>query len=61
MYDSIKDELSLDYLQDKFDLTEKDKDKTRGRFKEMASDLYLLKSSFGNNHQVRHYETFKIL
>ncbi len=61
LYDSIKDELSLDYLQDKFDLTEKDKDKTRGRVKKMASDLYLLKSSFENNHQVKHYETFKIL
>ncbi len=53
LYDSIKDELSLNYLQDKFDLTEKDKDKSRGRVKEMASDLYLLKSSFENNHQVK--------
>ncbi len=61
LYDSIKGELSLDYLQDKFDLTEKDKDKTRGRVKEMAKDLYLLKSSFENNHQVKHYETFKVL
>ena len=61
LYDSVKDDLSLDYLQDKFDLTEKDKDKTRGRIKEMARDLYLLKSSFENNHQVKHYETFKVL
>ena len=61
LYDSIKDDLSLDYLQDNFDLTEKDKEKTRGRVKEMARDLYLLKSSFENNHQVKHYETFKIL
>lgn len=61
LYDSIKDNLSLDYLQDKFDLTEKDKDKTRGRVKEMARDLYLLKSSFENNHQIKHYETFKVL
>lgn len=61
LYKNIKDELSLDYLQDNFDLTEKDKEKTRGRIKEMAKDLYLLKSSFEHNHQVRHYETFKTL
>lgn len=41
--------------------TEKDKDKTRGRVKEMARDLYLIKSSFEHNHQIRHYETFKTL
>lgn len=61
LYENVKDELSLDYLQDNFDLTEKDKEKVKGRIKEMARDLYLLKSSFENNHQVKHYETFKIL
>ena len=61
LYDSIKDDLSLDYLHDNFDLTEKDKEKTRGRVKEMARDLYLLKTSFEKNHQVKHYETFKTL
>ena len=61
LYANVKDELSRDYLQDDFDLTEKDKDKTRGRIKEMARDLYLLKASFEHNHQVRHYETFKTL
>jgi hypothetical protein len=61
LYKSVKAELSRDYLQDSFDLTEKDKDKTRGRIKEMANDLYLLKSAFEHNHQVRHYETFKTL
>jgi hypothetical protein len=61
LYTEIKDELSLDYLQDNFDLTEKDKDKTRGRIKEMAKDLYLLKTSFEHHHQVCHYETFKTL
>ena len=61
LYENVKNELSRDYLQDDFDLTEKDKDKTRGRIKEMARDLYLLKSSFENNHQTRHYETFKTL
>ncbi len=61
LYKNVKAELSHDYLQDSFDLTEKDKEKTRGRIKEMARDLYLLKSAFEHNHQVRHYETFKTL
>ena len=61
LYKNIKGELSLDYLQDNFDLTEKDKDKTRGRIKEMANDLYLLKSAFENHQQVKHYETFSTL
>jgi len=61
LYAEVKDELSLDYLQDKFDLTEKDKDKARGRIKEMAKDLYLLKTSFEHHHQIGHYQTFKTL
>ena len=61
LYENVKNELSRDYLQNDFDLTEKDKDKTRGRIKEMARDLHLLKSSFEHNHQIRHYETFKTL
>jgi hypothetical protein len=61
LYTEVKDELSLDYLQDNFDLTEKDKDKARGRIKEMAKDLYLLKTSFEHHHQVGHYQTFKTL
>jgi hypothetical protein len=61
LYTKVKDELSLDYLQDHFDLTEKDKEKTRGRIQEMAKDLYLLKTSFEHHHQVGHYQTFKTL
>lgn len=61
LYENIKEELSLDYLRDNFDLTEKDKDKTRGRIKEMAKDLHLLKSAFENHNQVKHYETFNTL
>jgi transposase len=61
LYENVKAELSRDYLQDGFDLTEKDKDKTRGRIKEMARDLYLLKSAFEHNHQVMHFVTFKTL
>lgn len=61
LYEDVKNGLSRDYLQNDFDLTEKDKDKTRGRIKQMARDLHLLKSSFEHNHQIRHYETFKTL
>jgi len=61
LYKKVKTELSGDYLQDDFDLTEKDKDKTRGRIKEMANDLYQLKTAFEHNPQVKHYETFKTL
>jgi len=61
LYEGVKDELSLDYLRVNFDLTEKDKDKTRGRIKEMAKDLCLLKAAFENHQQVKHYETFKTL
>lgn len=61
LYDGIKDDLSIDYLRDNFDLTEKDKKKAKGRIKEMAKDLFNLKRSFENHNQVKHYETFKTL
>ena len=61
LYEKIQPELSLDYLKDEFDLTEKDKKKTRGRIKEMARDLYLIKSSFENHHQIKYYQTFTTL
>jgi hypothetical protein len=61
LYESIRNELSRDYLQDEFDLTEKEKEKANRKIKEMAQDLYYLKSAFENHHQVKHYETFKVL
>lgn len=61
LYEAIRDELSRDYLKDEFDLTEKDKEKANRKIKEMAQDLYYLKSAFENHHQVKHYETFKVL
>ncbi|NQU52927.1 MAG: transposase [Bacteroidetes bacterium] len=61
LYETIKDELSKDYLKDNFDLTEKDKEKANKKIKEMAQDLYLVKSAFENHKQVKHYETFKTL
>jgi len=61
LYGKIKDDLSVDYLKDNFDLTEKDKKKTKGRIKEMAKDLFQLKASFENHNQVKCYESFKTL
>jgi len=61
LYEDIRDELSQDYLKDDFDLTEKDKEKARGKISQMAQDLHLIKSAFENHKQVKHYESFQIL
>jgi hypothetical protein len=61
LYEMIKVELSRDYLEKEFDLTEKDKAKATRKIKEMAQDLYILKSAFENHDQVEHYESFKTL
>lgn len=60
-YEEIKDELSQNYLENNFDLTEKDKDKAHRRISEMAKDLYLIKQAFDNHKQVKHYKSFKTL
>ena len=54
-------ELSRDYLKDAFDLTEKDKEQVSKKIKELAQDMYRLKSAFENHHQVKHYRTFQTL
>jgi len=61
LYEKIKAELSRDYLEKEFDLTEKDKDKANRKISEMARDLYILIAAFENHHQVKHYEGFKTL
>ncbi len=61
LYEKIKDELSQNYLERTFDLTEKDKDKAHRRISEMAKDLYLLKQAFDSHKQVSHYKSFKTL
>jgi hypothetical protein len=61
LYKKIKSELSRDYLEKDFDLTEKDKDRANRKIKEMAQDLYVLKKAFENHKQIKHYESFKIL
>ena len=61
LYNNIKEQLSKDYLEKDFDLTEKDKELAQRRIAAMAQDLYRLRCAFENHKQVQHYETFKIL
>lgn len=61
LYINIKEQLSQDYLEQEFDLTEKDKELAHKKTSLMAQDLYQLKLAFENHNQVKHYETFKIL
>ena len=61
LYENIKGQLSKDYLEKEFDLTEKDKELAQRKISLMAQDLYRLKGAFENHKQVKHYETFKIL
>ena len=61
LYDNIKKELSREYLEKEFDLTEKDREKAQRQIKLMAKDMYLLIKAFTNHHQVKHYQSFKTL
>lgn len=61
LYKNIKGQLSREYLEKKFDLTEKDPDIARTKISVMARDLYRLKCAFEHHHQVKHYKTFQIL
>jgi len=61
LYENVKEQLSQNYLDKNFDLTEKDKDLAHRKIKLMAQDLYELKGIFENNNQIKNYETFKIL
>jgi len=61
LYEKIKGQLSKDYLEKDFDLTEKDKEHAQRRIALMAKDLYKIIIAFENHNQVKHYETFKIL
>jgi len=61
LYDQIKGELSREYLEKDFDLTEKDKDKAHRQIKKMARDIYRLKTAFENHKNVQHYQSFKTL
>lgn len=61
LYDAIKGQLSQDYLEKEFDLTEKDRALAQRKISLMARDLYRLQCAFENHKQVQHYESFKIL
>jgi len=61
LYENIQEQLSQNYLEKSFDLTEKDKELVHRKIKLMAQDLFRLKSAFENNNQIKNYETFKIL
>jgi len=61
LYETIREELSRDYLKEDFDLTEKDKDKVSRKINEMADDMHQLKNVFENHNQVKHYKSFQIL
>jgi len=61
LYEKVKDQLSTDYLEKEFDLTEKDRERAHKKISLMAQDLYRLICAFENHNQVKHYETFKLL
>jgi len=61
LYEQTKSDLSRDYIESGFDLTEKDKKKANRKILEMARDMYLLKSAFENHSQVKHYISFQTL
>ncbi len=61
LYADIKKELSKDYLEKDFDLTEKDREKATRKTQDMANDMFMLIEAFSNHKQIQHYETFKIM
>jgi len=61
IYSETIKNLSRDYLEDSFDLTEKDKEKTQRKVTTMAKDLYLLKGAFENHEQISGYSSYKTL
>jgi len=61
LYESIKGQLSQEYIENDFDITEKDKELAQRKVSLMVKDTYTLHRAFENHNQVKHYETFKIL
>ena len=61
LYENILPDLSRNYLEKEFDLTEKDRDKTQRQIKEMAHDLFCLYEAFRNHKQVQHFRSFQSL
>lgn len=61
LYHEAAPNLSRNYLEKSFDITEKDKEETHRRIELMATDLYYLKNQYKDHKQVQHYDSFKIL
>lgn len=61
LYEKIKGQLSQNYLEKEFDLTEKDHELAQRKVALMAQDLYRLQTAFSSHKQIAHYESFKIL
>lgn len=61
LYECISKELSRDYLEKDFDLTEKDHEKAQHQVKLMAQDLYAVYKAFDSHDPVKYYEGFKTL
>lgn len=61
LYEKTAAELSRNYRENEFDLTEKDHEEAHRQIKLMAGDLYRLYQAFANHKQVQHYSSFKTL
>lgn len=61
IYTNIKSSLSQPYLDNDFDITEKDQELAHRKVALMARDLYQLKYAFEHHKQIQHYATFKTL
>ena len=60
-YDQISGDLSKEYLENTFDLTEKDREKAQRRIREMALDMYSIVTEFGTEEEVNKLESYKTL
>lgn len=60
-YDNIEGELSQNYLDKNFDLTEKDKERANRKIRKMAGDMHAIKLAFENHKQIQYYQSFETL
>jgi len=59
VYEVISKELSREYLEKEFDLTEKDHEAAQRQVRHMAEDMYRIYKAFANRDEVKEYESFK--
>ncbi len=60
-YEEIAGDLSREYLEKTFDLTEKDREKAQRRIREMARDMYSIVEKFEHDKEVNTMEGYKTL